>query len=97
MLEKEILKLPEFQKKFDEKNKNDSKNHFFKKEEEMYEFIANLPTIQKIFIVQNLLKEMISIKNRFEDNKEKMKEKIDSNSFKYFKNLILIKEKYDYC
>ena len=97
MLEKEILKLPEFKKRFEEKNKNELTNHFFKKEEEMYEFIANLPTIQKIFIVQNLLKEMISIKNRFEDNKEKMKEKIDSNSFKYFKNLILIKEKYDYC
>ena len=97
MLEKEILKLPEFKKKFAEMNKNDSKSHFFKKEEELYEFIDNLPTIQKIFIVQNLLKEMISIKDRFEDNKEKMKEKIDSNTFKYFKNLILIKEKYDYC
>ena len=90
MLEKEILKLPEFKKRFEEKNKNELTNHFFKKEEEMYEFIEKLPTIQKIFIVQNLLKEMISIKNRFEDNKEKMKEKIDSNSFKYFKNLILI-------
>ena len=89
MLEKEILKLPEFQKKINEHNK-------FKNEEELYSYIENLPTIQKIFIVQNLLKEMISIKDRFEENKEKMKEKIDSNSFIYFKNFILIKEKYDY-
>ncbi len=89
MLEKEILKLPEFQKEINEHNK-------FKNEEELYSYIENLPTIQKIFIVQNLLKEMISIKDRFEENKEKMKEKIDSNSFIYFKNFILIKEKYDY-
>ena len=89
MLEKEILKLPEFQKKINEHNK-------FKNEEELYSYIENLPTIQKIFIAQNLLKEMISIKDRFEENKEKMKEKIDSNSFIYFKNFILIKEKYDY-
>ena len=100
MLEKEILKLPEFKKKADENNKNNDiemSNSIFKNEEEMYEYIYKLPTIQKIFIVQNLLKEMISIKFRFVENKEKMKEKIDLNSFKYFKNKVLIKEIYDYC
>ena len=50
MLEKEILKLPEFKKRFEEKNKNELTNHFFKKEEEMYEFIANLPTIKKYLL-----------------------------------------------
>ena len=100
MLEKQILKLPEFQKKVNEKNKKNNleiSNSFFKNEEEMYKYIEGLPTIQKIFIVQNLLKEMKSIKFRFEENKDKMKEKIDLNSFKYFKNKILIKEIYDYC
>ena len=38
----------------------------------------------------------MSIKDLFEKNKEKMIEKIDSNSFKYFKKLISMKEKYDY-
>ena len=98
MLEKEILKLPDLQKKIAEIKKTNLKesNKVFKTEEELYEYVEKLPTIQKIFIVQNLLKEMMSIKDRFEENKEKMIEKIDSNSFKYFKNLILIKEKYGY-
>ena len=96
MLEKEILKLPEFQKKINENNKKDVKNYHFKNEDQLYLYIENLPTIQKIFVVQNLLKEMMSIKGLFQENKEKMKEKIDSNSFKYFKDFILIKEKYDY-
>ena len=98
MLEKEILKLPDFQKKIIEMKKKDSKssNKFFKNEEELYEYVEKLPTFKKILIVQNLLKEMMSIKDRFEENKEKMIEKIDSNSFKYFKNLILLKEKYDF-
>ena len=96
MLEKEILKLPEFQKKINQNNKKEVKKYRFKNEDQLYLYIENLPTIQKIFVVQNLLKEMMSIKDRFQENKEKMKEKIDSNSFKYFKDFILIKEKYDY-
>jgi len=92
MLEKEILKLPEFQK-----NPQKLSKYNFKKEEVLYDFIKKLPTIQKIFIVQNLLKEMKSIKERFHDNKQKLIDKMDSNSFKYFKNSILIKQIYDYC
>ena len=92
MLEKEILKLPEFNK-----NENSISQCNFENEEELYGYIEKLPTIQKIFIVQNLLKEMISINDRFVDNKQKMKEKIDLNCFKYFKNSILIKEINDYC
>ena len=99
MLAKEILKLSQFKKKFNSSNKNDFKisNDIFNNEEALYWNIEKLPTITKIFIVQNLLKEMISIKNRFVENKEKMKEKIDSNCFNYFKNAILIKEITDYC
>ena len=92
MLEKEILKLTQFQK-----NINKLSKYNFQKEEDLYNYIGKLPTIQKIFIVQNLLKEMISIKNRFNENKQKMIDKMDSNSFKYFKNSILIKQIYDYC
>ena len=80
MLEKQILKLPEFQKKVNENNKKNNleiSNYFFKNEDEIYKYIEGLPTIQKIFIVQNLLKEIKSIKFRFEENKDKMKEKID--------------------
>ena len=91
MLEKEISKLPEFLK-----NPSKISNYNFKKEENLYNYVRKLPTIQKIFIVQNLLKEMKSIKERFNDNKQKMIDKIDSNSFKYFKNAILIKQIYDY-
>ena len=92
MLEKEVFKLPEYQK-----NPQKLSKYNFKNEEVLYDFIKKLPTIQKIFIVQNLLKEMISIKERFHDNKQKLIDKMDSNSFKYFKNSILIKQIYDYC
>ena len=92
MLEKEILKIPEFQK-----NPSKLSQYNFKKEETLHNYIKRLPTIQKICIVQNLLKEMISIKDRFDDNKQEMIDKMDSNSFKYFKNSILIKQIYDYC
>ena len=92
MLEKEVFKLPEYQK-----NPQKLSKYNFKNDEVLYDFIKKLPTIQKIFIVQNLLKEMISIKDRFHDNKHKLIDKMDSNSFKYFKNSILIKQIYDYC
>ena len=74
-----------------------SLNIHIKNQQMSHDNIEKLPTIQKIFIVQALLKEMISIKDRFEDNKEKMKEKIEDNCYKYFKNTILIKEIFDYC
>lgn len=98
MLEKEILKLPDFQRMYKENSKKDSSlNCNLKNEKELYNYIEKLPTIQKLFIVQNLLKEMISIKDRFKENKEKMKEKIESNCYKYFKSTITIKEIFDYC
>ena len=92
MLEKEILKIPEFQK-----NPEKLSKYNFKDEETIHNYIKKLPTIQKIFIVQNLLKEMVSIKDRFDDNKQEMIDKMDSNSFKYFQNSILIKQIFDYC
>ena len=89
MLEKEVNKL---------QNKDlSSSNIHFKNHQMVYDYVEKLPTIQKIFIVQTLLKEMISIKDRFEDNKEKMKEKIEDNCYKYFKNILSIKEIFDYC
>ena len=83
MLEREILKLPGLK--------------HFKNEEEVYSYIETIPTIEKIFIAQNLLKEMLSIKGLFEENKNRMKEKIDLNCYQYFKNTLLIKEICDYC
>ena len=89
MLENEVNKL---------QNKDlSSSNIHFKNHQMVYDYVEKLPTIQKIFIVQTLLKEMISIKDRFEDNKEKMKEKIEDNCYKYFKNILSIKEIFDYC
>ena len=90
MLVKEILKLPEF-------NRNGLKIiDNLENEEELYDYLEKLPTIQKIFIVQNLLKEMISIKNLFIDNKKNMIKKIDLNSYKYFENIIKISCNYSY-
>ena len=59
--------------------------------------IEQLPTYTKITILQGLLKEMSSIKERFEDNKNEMLEKITKNCYFYYKNKIGMKEVYDYC
>ena len=61
------------------------------------EDLKSLSTIQKILVLQGLLKEMESEKKRFIDNKNKMIEKLDSNCYKYFQNLIYMKEIFDYC
>ena len=91
MLKNEILKLTEL--------RNNPK--YFKvpleKEKDIYSFLEKLPTIQKIFIAQNLLKEMRSIKDLFSDNKNSMIKRIDANSYKYYRNSLLIKQIYDYC
>ena len=50
-----------------------------------------------MFIVQNLLTELISIKNPFLETKNKMIEKIENNCYKYYKYTIQIKQIYDYC
>ena len=91
MLKNEILKLTEIH------NLLQNSNLVLETEEDINNFIEKLPTIQKIFIVQNLLKELISIKDLFLDNKKNMLKKIDNNCYKYFKNLISIKQIYDYC
>ena len=61
------------------------------------EIISKLPTYKKICILQGLLKEMKSIKERFEDNKEDMLERIKKNCYNYYNSKIGMKEIYDYC
>jgi len=65
--------------------------------DEDYNQIELLPIFNKISLVQALLKEMLSIKERFEENKNKMLEKIQFYCFKYYKRLVLSKEIYDNC
>ena len=65
--------------------------------EDPIKLIEQLPTFTKISILQGLLKEMSSIKERFEDNKNDMLEKIKKNCYCYYKNKIGMKEVYDYC
>ena len=54
-----------------------------------------LSTFNKICLAQNLLKEMNSFKERFDDNKNKMIDEIGQNCFKFYKKKIMIKEIYD--
>ena len=65
--------------------------------EDPIKIIEKLPTYSKITILQYLLKEMTSIKERFEDNKNDMLEKIKQNCYNYYKSIIGMKEVYDYC
>ena len=71
-------------------------NQIGNKEDPM-KLIEKLPTYTKISILQGLLKEMSSIKERFEDNKNIMLDKIKKNCYDYYKNKIGMKEIYDYC
>ena len=61
-----------------------------------YNDIDILPTFNKICLAQNLLKEMNSLKERFEENKNKLINEINQNCFKYYKKAITSKEIYDY-
>ena len=61
------------------------------------EYIGKLPTYDKICILQSLLKEMDSIKERFEKNKIDMLERITINCKEYFKSQIGMKSIFDYC
>ena len=54
-----------------------------------------LSTFNKICLAQNLLKEMNSFKERFDDNKNKMIDEIGQNCLKFYKKKIMIKEIYD--
>ena len=59
-------------------------------------YIESLPTFNKLCLAQSLLKEMYSLKERFEDNKNKMVGELEQNCFKYYKNKLNSKEIYDY-
>ena len=61
-----------------------------------YTDIDILPTFNKICLAQNLLKEMNSLKERFDDNKNKMINEILQNCFKYYKKKIIAKEIHDF-
>ena len=61
------------------------------------QIIEKLSTYKKICLLQGLLKEMKSIKERFEDNKKDMLEKLSINCYNYYKSKIGMKEIYDYC
>ena len=76
--------------------KNFSKHHE-KSNFNYIEFIDKLPTYEKICILQSLLKEMDSIKERFETNKIDMLERITHNCRDYFKSQIGMKSIFDYC
>ena len=64
---------------------------------DLMEKIKKLPTYKKICLLQGLLKEMKSIKERLEDNMDNMLKKISENCFYYYKSKIEMKEIYDYC
>ena len=66
-------------------------------EQQELEKIEKYTTFNKIKKLQNLLKEMISMKKRFEINKDKIIDKINKNCFNYYNNKIKMKEIYDYC
>ena len=58
--------------------------------------LNNITTFEKICTLQRLLKEVTSMKERFENNKEKMKIQINKNCSNFYKSKIAIKEIYDY-
>ena len=64
---------------------------------EPMEIIEKLPTYKKICILQGLLKEMKSTKERFEDNKKELLEKLSNNCYNFYKSQLGMKEIYDYC
>ena len=74
-----------------------SKKSSIKKESQELEKIEKLSTFNKIIHLQNLCKEMISMKERFGKNKTEMINKINSNCFNYYKYKIEMKEIFDYC
>ena len=61
------------------------------------DMISTLSTYDKIYVLQSLLKEMKSIKERLEENIDEMLKKISENCFFYYKSKIEIKEIFDYC
>ena len=68
------------------------------KKEKIYQDLNldSLSTIQKVLILQRLLKEMAAKKQIFIENKEQMISKIDENCYKYFEKKIKAKKSFDY-
>ena len=60
------------------------------------DYIESLPTFNKLCLAQSLLKEMYSLKERFEENKNKMIGELEQNCYKFYKNKLNSKEIYDY-
>ena len=60
------------------------------------QFIDSITTYEKICILQNLIKEIISIRGRFKKNKKIMLERISMNCKKFYGSQIGMKAIYDY-
>ena len=73
------------------------KNLTKEKEQQELEKIEKLPTFEKVLKLQNLLKEISSMKIRFEKNKNQILENINKNTFNYYESKIKMKRIYDYC
>ena len=83
---------------------NDSSRHISAKERNRavkfknpIEYIEKLSTYEKVQILQRLLKEMKSIKERFEENINIMLDRLKYNCKDYYKSQIGMKAIYDYC
>ena len=66
-------------------------------DEDPIKIIDKLSTYAKICILQGLLKEMKSIRERFIDNQRGMLEVLEKNCFNYYKSKVGIKEVFYYC
>ena len=64
---------------------------------DLMDIISKLPTYKKICLLQGLLKEIKSIKERLEDNMDNLLKKISKNCFYYYQSKIEMKKIYDYC
>ena len=73
------------------------KNLTKEKEQQELEKIEKLSTFEKVLKLQNLLKEISSMKIRFEKNKNQILENINKNTFNYYERKIKMKRIYDYC
>ena len=58
--------------------------------------LKSLSTIQKVLILQNLLKEFTSKKQIFINERENLLSKIDNKCYQYFKGRINVKKAFDY-
>ena len=73
------------------------KNLTKEKEQQELEKIENEPIFEKILKLQNFLKEIASMKIRFEANKDQILNNINKNTYKYYESKVNMKEIYDYC